>query len=302
MKLDFDKKFYEEIIEKLNDGLYIVDTNRVIKFWNKAAERITGFSAEEVVGSSCSDNILMHVDDEGNSLCRGRCPIVAAFETGEGQEAEVYLHHKDGHRVPVWIRVGLLRDKIGKIIGASELFSDLSSKDAYRLKVAELESIAMLDALTGLPNRYHMEREINSRIEERKRLGVPFGVLFMDIDHFKRFNDTYGHDVGDKVLKMVAQTFISNSRPFDVYARWGGEEFLGVIRNVDLVELEKIGNRMRMLVEESFIMHEGKRLKVTISIGATLFKDDDALESVVKRADTLLYESKNAGRNRITVG
>jgi len=302
VKLDFDKKFYEEIIENLNDGLYIVDTNRVIKFWNKAAERLTGFTAEEVAGSSCSDNILMHVDEEGNSLCKGRCPIVYAFETGKGQEAEVYLHHKDGHRVPVWIRVGLIRDKNGNIIGASELFSDLSSREAYRLKVAELESIAMLDALTGLPNRYYMEREINSRIEERKRLGVPFGILFMDIDHFKHFNDTYGHDVGDKVLKMVAQTFVSNSRPFDVYARWGGEEFLAVIRNVDVVELEKIGNRMRMLVGESFIMHEGKKLKVTISVGATLFQDGDTLESVVKRADTLLYESKNAGRNRITVG
>ncbi|HCD71309.1 MAG TPA: sensor domain-containing diguanylate cyclase, partial [Thermovirga lienii] len=110
------------------------------------------------------------------------------------------------------------------------------------------------------------------------------------------------HEVGDEVLKMLSNTLINNSRPFDVFGRWGGEEFLGVIRNVDQTELSKVAERIRVLVEKSFIVHEGKRLRATISIGATLFQDEDTMESVIKRADDLLYESKRSGRNRVTVG
>ncbi len=302
MEMHFEEDFYREIIDSLNDGLYIVDKDRVIRFWNKAAERITGFAAWEVLGTPCSKDILMHVDEEGNDLCRGMCPLALAMATGKNRDAEVYLHHKKGHRVPVWVRAGVLRNSEGEVVGAVELFSDMTSIEANRLRLMELERLAMLDALTGLPNRRYMEHEIKTRIEERKRLKVPFGVLFMDIDHFKSFNDTHGHEVGDEVLKMLSNTLINNSRPFDVFGRWGGEEFLGVIRNVDQTELSKVAERIRVLVEKSFIVHEGKRLRATISIGATLFQDEDTMESVIKRADDLLYESKRSGRNRVTVG
>jgi len=302
MEMRFEENSYQEILDSLNDGLYILDKDRIIRFWNKAAERITGFPAGEVLGKPCADDILMHVDEEGNDLCKGKCPVALAMATGKDSDAEVYLHHKDGHRVPVWIRVGVLRDQEGNIVGAVELFSDMSSIEANKLRLLELERLAMLDALTGLPNRRYLEHEIKTRIEERKRLKVPFGILFMDIDHFKNFNDTHGHDVGDKVLKMLSNTLINNSRPFDVFGRWGGEEFLGVIRNVDQVELSNIAERIRTLVEKSFIVHKGDKLRATVSIGATLFRDEDTVESVIKRADDLLYESKRSGRNRVTVG
>ena len=94
----------------------------------------------------------------------------------------------------------------------------------------------------------------------------------MDIDHFKKFNDTYGHDVGDQVLKYVANTLLKNSRPFDVMGRWGGEEFVGILRNVGLEQLEELGNRLRMLVESSYIASQDKTLHVTISMGATLMR------------------------------
>jgi len=124
----------------------------------------------------------------------------------------------------------------------------------------------------------------------------------MDIDHFKNFNDTYGHDVGDEVLKFVANTFTSNSRPYDLFGRWGGEEFLGIIRNISEQDLERLGNKVRTLIETSYIIHENEKLHVTISIGATLVKADDNIESLIKRADTLLYKSKAAGRNRLILG
>lgn len=293
---------YARIIENLHDGLYIVDTDRIVRYWNKAAEQISGFSASEVIGKSCSDNILTHVDGEGNSLCTGICPLAATMSDGRSREAEVYMHHKDGHRIPVSVRVSTLTDENEKVIGGIELFMDISSQAANELRVKELEKLALLDNLTQLANRNYIDREIQIKFEERRRFNVPFGVLFMDIDHFKKFNDTYGHDLGDDVLKYVANTFVANARPFDLYGRWGGEEFIGIIPNITAGNLENLGNRMRNLIKDSYIIHSREKLQVTVSVGATIAGENDTLESLIKRADKLLYQSKAAGRNCLTLG
>jgi diguanylate cyclase (GGDEF)-like protein/PAS domain S-box-containing protein len=292
---------FGRIVDNLHDGLYFVDRNRKILYWNKAAEKISGFTAEEVVGKSCSDNMLTHVDADGIELCLGDCPLAASISDREPREAEVYLHHKDGHRIPVSVRVSALTDAEDNVIGGIELFTDITNQHANALRVKELEALALLDRLTQLANRNYIEKEIQSRFEEKKRFNVPFGILFMDIDHFKKVNDTYGHDIGDEVLKFVANTFVANSRPFDSYGRWGGEEFIGIIRNVTCRDLEYIGNRLRLLVENSYIPHQNKKLHVTISIGAAIVNEDDTIESLVKRADILLNKSKAAGRNRLTI-
>ena len=300
--MSLEKDSYERIIENLHDGLYFVDRDRVITYWNKAAKQISGFTANEVVGKSCSDNILTHVDSDGNNLCAGMCPLAATIADGKPREAEIYMHHKDGHRIPVSVRIGTLTDRDGNIIGGVELFTDISNQAANELRVKELEKLALLDNLTQLANRNYIEREIHSRFEEKKRYNMPFGFLFIDIDHFKKFNDIYGHDVGDDVLKFVANTFIINTRPFDLYGRWGGEEFIGVIRNINGKDLELLGNRLRSLIENSYIIHKKEKLYVTISIGATLVNENDTIDSLIKRADTLLYKSKAAGRNCLTIG
>ncbi len=293
---------FVNIIENLYDGLYVVDRNRIITYWNRAAERISGFKAEEVVGHSCSENILTHMDDHGRQLCFGQCPLAKCMSDVRSQEAEVYMHHRDGHRIPVLVRTSVLTDAAGNVAGGIELFTDISNQKANALKVAELEKLALLDALTELANRVCMERELMARIEEKRRLNVPFGLFFIDLDNFKQFNDQYGHDVGDRVLKFVAKTFVANSRPFDIYGRWGGEEFLGIVRNITPENLKMLGERLGQLVQNSYIAYDGQRLCVTISIGATMVNDDDDVESLVKRADRLLYESKHAGRNRLTMG
>ena len=204
--------------------------------------------------------------------------------------------------MPVLVRTGPLKDRAGRVVGGVELFTDLSNILANNSRVRELEQLALLDTLTQLANRAYLQREIEARFEEMRRYGIPFGLLFMDIDFFKRFNDTYGHDVGDAVLKLVANTFTANSRAFDVYGRWGGEEFVGVIRSIDAEDLVVLGNRMRVLVNQSFLMHDEARLGVSISLGATVAKPDDTAESLIKRADQLLYRSKKEGRNRLTLG
>lgn len=300
--MQFDHESCTHILESLHDGLYFVDVNRIITYWNKGAERISGFSAAEVVGRSCADNILTHVDHEGNRLCLGLCPLAASIADGLEREAEVYLHHKDGHRVPVFVRVSPLRDPTGKLLGGVELFTEISSILINNARVQELEKLAMLDTLTQLASRHYLEREISNQFEEMKRFKVPFGILFIDIDHFKKVNDVYGHNVGDEVLRFVATTFSVNSRPFDLYGRWGGEEFIGLVRNTSSDGLVLIGNRLRMMIEHAYILHDNQKLSVNISLGATMATETDTIDSLVKRADSFLYESKKQGRNRLTIG
>ncbi len=297
-----DSVSYGRLVDNLNDGLYIVDRDRIIQYWNKAAERISGFTSAEVVGKSCSDNILTHVDCSGNCLCREMCPLAMTMIDGAARESEIYLHHKDGHRIQVSVRSSTITDESGGVIGAAELFTDISNLRYNELKVKELEEMALLDNLTRLANRHYIEKDLAGCFEEKKRIDFPFGILFMDIDHFKEFNDTYGHDVGDLVLKCVADTLVKNARPFDLIGRWGGEEFIGILRNVSLMQLEDFGNRLRILVESSYIQAEHDKLHVTVSIGATLVCSDDTMDTIIKRADTLMYESKRLGRNCLTLG
>jgi diguanylate cyclase (GGDEF)-like protein len=230
------------------------------------------------------------------------CPLAASIVDGKPREAEIYMHHKDGHRIPVSVRISPLTDREGTIIGGIELFTDISNQAANTLRVKELEKLALLDQLTQLANRNYVEREIQNRFEEKKRFNVPFGILFMDIDHFKKVNDRYGHAVGDDVLKFVAKTFTANARPFDLFGRWGGEEFLGIIRNISSEDLGLLGNKLRSLIENSYIVRENEKLRVTISIGATSVSENDTIDSLIKRADVLLYKSKTEGRNRLTLG
>ncbi len=295
-----NQKTCHKIIDNIQDGLYFVDLNRVITFWSKAAEHITGFSAEEVMGRPCFDNILTHVDSQGISLCNGNCPLEATMHDGEGREAELVLHHKSGHRVPVSVRTNTLTDQNNTIIGGLELFTDISSHIAAKERISELKKLALLDKLTHLANRHYITSEIGTCFEEMKRFNMSFGILFMDVDNFKSFNDTYGHDVGDSMLKLIAKTLASNSRPYDLFGRWGGEEFVGIIRNIGNKNLERLANRARFLVESSYKMINKKRLHATISVGATLAIDNDTIESLFSRADTAMYKSKDTGRNRVT--
>ncbi len=297
--MDFDIR---DLIENLHDGIYFVDLERKIFRWNKSAETITGYPKSRVLGSCCADNLLMHVDSDGNKLCVDMCPLAQTMKDGQTREAEAYLHHRDGHRVPVWIRTTPLRDGQGQIMGAAELFSDLSQKEATALRLKELEQLTLLDSLTQLANRRYLESEIKSRLSESIRCGLRFGVLFFDVDHFKQFNDTFGHEAGDLALQAISRTLTSTARSYDLYGRWGGEEFVGVIRNVDRQGLLAIGERCRKMVEHTQVDLGSNRQQVTISIGASVAEPGDDIHALIKRADQLMYQSKAGGRNRITIG
>ena len=299
--MNFDSNTVVSILDNLYDGLYITSLDRQITFWNSAAERITGFSATEVIGRRCAENILNHIDKHGTRLCESLCPLAYTMIDGQAQEQDVYLHHKDGHRLPVSVRTTPLRDQQGQIIGGIELFTDLSNRQATELRMKELQDLALLDQLTQIANRVYLERELKSRLEEKRRMKIPFGVIFIDIDHFKQINDSFGHDIGDEAIKLVARNLAANARPFDIFGRWGGDEFLGIIRNVTFPNLERLAERLRVLIEESFLDKINPPLQVTVSVGATLANEEENIPQMLKRADALLYHSKHNGRNRVNV-
>lgn len=241
----------------------------------------------------------MHVDGQGVLLCKDLCPLAATMQDGVERTSDVYLRHRDGHRVSVNIRITPLRNERGEITGGVEVFADNSQKLSAIARMEAFEKLAYLDPLTGTANRRYAEIALHARHEEFQRYGWPFGVVFIDIDRFKCINDECGHAAGDEVLKMVAKTLMNSARSFDVVARWGGDEFIAVIANVEKEQLIAAARRFRTLVEQSS-RFSGPVQQVTISVGVTLARSDDTEATVLERADRFLYTSKTAGKNRVT--
>jgi diguanylate cyclase (GGDEF)-like protein/PAS domain S-box-containing protein len=297
------KNFYKDIVDNLYDGIYFVDRDRVITYWNKGAERITGYTAAQTLGRSCRDNLLNHVTASGVQLCQDHCPMAAVMEDGQEREAEVFLHHANGHRLPVVVRATALRDEAGAIIGAIETFSNNTKViDAHR-KLREMRQVARIDPLTGIGNRRYLEGRLSAAGAEFQNNASPAGLLFMDVDHFKQFNDTYGHNMGDQVLRMVAQTIRHTLRATDTVGRWGGEEFIAILYDLrDENSLRAVAEKVRSLVGHSKLNASEQGLAVTISIGGTLLRAEDTPDSFINRADELMYQSKQAGRDCVTIG
>jgi diguanylate cyclase (GGDEF)-like protein len=183
-----------------------------------------------------------------------------------------------------------------------EIFTDNAPWLEVRQRLIDMEQMALLDHLTQLPNRRHMDDQLEARLAEFKRFAWPFGILMLDIDHFKQVNDTYGHETGDDVLRMIGRNLVANARPFDMTGRWGGEEFLTIIRNVDIVTVNMVAERYRVLISQSFVPKDPEPIRVTVTIGATLAVLEDDRQTLVERADNLLYEGKRLGRNRVVSG
>ena len=291
----------EEIFDSLFEGAYIVDNERKIVFWNKGAEKITGFKKEEVLGKNCHDNILNHVTADGTLLCFGGCPLHNSILTGNENNAAVFLHHKDGHRVPIKVKTVPFYEN-GVIKGAIEFFKDYSKKIEWANTIEILNSVASQDHLTGLYNRRYFEAFIDSKLGELKNFDLSFGIAFFDIDDFKYINDTYGHLLGDEVLKVIAKTAINSTRGNDIVCRWGGEEFVVVFLEIDESQLENLAERLRNLIENSSLRASESKIKFTVSVGATMARTDDTIESLVARADKLMYKSKQNGKNQSTLG
>jgi diguanylate cyclase (GGDEF)-like protein/PAS domain S-box-containing protein len=293
-----DKEFYRDLLDQISDGVYFVTRDRHITYWNRGAESITGFGAEEVLGRSCSEGILRHITDSGCQLCLHGCPLAGVMTDGRPREAHVYLHHKDGQRVPVTVRGHALLNPQGAIVGSAEVFSPrMSNAYAGQRQVGKNE---LLDPVTGLPPRRLGELNLQTLMRAVADRVTTLGVLFIDADHFKNINDTLGHKTGDHVLRMVAQSTANGLRRDDIPIRWGGDEFLVLLPGIDRVGLQATAERVRVLVENSWIQDGQSQARVSVSIGATMALPTESVDDLVDRSDRLMYASKHAGRNRGT--
>lgn len=296
-----DPSFYKELLDHMSDGVYFVDRDRRILYWNEGAYRLTGYTAEELVGRRCQDDTLCHVDTAGHRLCQDGCPLTASVNDGGAHEAQVFLRHKQGRRVPVAVRVQPVLAADGTIAGAVEIFSDDSVLRAARRKTEQMKRLAFLDPLTQLPNRRYLEMSLQTALSEYQMHHDPFGVLVIDLDRFKAINDGFGHATGDRALQEVAKTLSGALRSTDIVGRWGGDEFIAVLPHVDSETLRALAERCRVLVAQtSFPSIDGSPVSVSVSIGGTLPCADDTAEGLIKRADELMYQSKTSGRGRVS--
>lgn len=177
------------------------------------------------------------------------------------------------------------------------LIESLSSQAAIALKNSqlfeEIKSLSLFDPLTGLANRRMMDIQLNDILVKAKRYENGFFILMLDIDHFKEYNDTFGHDAGDKVLKEIGVIFKKSVRKSDLVARYGGEEFLIAISDTQKESAVTLAERIRKKIENE--------TNVTISIGISYFRKELKIEKIIREADKALYKAKEQGRNRLVI-
>jgi diguanylate cyclase (GGDEF)-like protein len=155
--------------------------------------------------------------------------------------------------------------------------------------------------LTEIGNRRYLQIKLSSALHEFHQHKLECGLLFIDTDRFKPINDNYGHKTGDVALRLISNTMRYNLRDTDAIGRWGGDEFLAILFGVEEAGLAATAHKLRILVENAQLPFGAEKIKLTVSIGATLIRLDDTPESVIERADKLMYRSKQAGGNCVTM-
>lgn len=286
------------VFDNLSDGVYLVNLERRIVYWNRAAEEITGYSAEEVLGRSCRD-VLAHTDETGQPICGPRCPLLSAQRTGEPQLGQVWFRHKDGRQMPTSVRTTPFLSADGECVGMVEVFTDNALKKALVERARELEDLAYLDPLTGIGNRRYAQRMLEQSWQNWRRRGRQFGVAFLDLDYFKQINDMMGHEAGDEVLRTVCRALSESLRSVDFLGRWGGDELVAIIQDVDTTDLYGVLDRCLRTCHSTVMTLSGVRFPISLSIGIAGIEGAESPGDMLALADARLYEAKRSGRDRV---
>jgi len=295
------------ILDVVSDGVYVTTAERQIVFWSKGAERITGYSSDEVLNRHCYDNILVNTDVLGKNLCFDGCPLQKCIETGERQEAkEVFLKRKDGERLAVYIKTLVL--KVGDQQYGVEVFGELRSVPGSSLaeRLKQLSDASIVDDLTGLYNRHYIDTILDQQYGLFKRHFQRFGLAMIDVDKFRNINDTFGRSAGDEVLKFVASVVRRTMRSMDFLARFGDDEFIVVCPLVELAGVEKLGQRIVELVHHSVLSSAASQtntIEVSVSVGGSIvdYKDKSAGD-VISRAQEAISRVKRDGGDWYALG
>lgn len=294
-ELEVSTSRFRSVVDAAYDAIITMDQQHCITLFNRAAENLFGYSAVDMIGHPITEllperyraNHSQYVHQFARSPVRSR---------QMDERNRVYGLHRDGTLLPVEIAISKIN--VGGLIEFTAVIRDIA--DRVRL-MDLLQKQAVTDELTGLPNR----REFTDTVESILFTDKTLSVFILDIDFFKKINDTYGHDIGDEVLRVLAKVVMGADRHIDVFARWGGEEFVAAMPGLDVHAAQAIAEELRVTIEQHNFTHAwrlGKPVPFTVSIGVTerLPGERDVTE-IVKRADQALYRAKEGGRNRVEV-
>lgn len=272
-------------------GFVITDTNAHIEWANPAFTQLTGFTIDEALGRRPAELV-----SSGLQSPEFYKALWTTIKAGRIWRGELINRRKDESLYHESLTIAPVSDERGEIKHFVAIKDDISERKRLEAKLIEL---ARTDPLTGLANRRALMENLTAELDRMRRHARPLSVLMLDIDFFKRVNDQHGHAAGDRVLKVVANLLRDNVRTTDALGRIGGEEFAIATVETDGDAARELAERIRAAVATTPIGTGSHPIRVTISVGIAVARDDDTADSVLSRADTALYAAKAAGRNRI---
>nr|WP_273204649.1 sensor domain-containing diguanylate cyclase [Marinobacter subterrani] len=272
------------------------DPQWTMLFVSQGCARLTGYAPEELIENRVASYASL-MDEEDNE--RVYCEVKAALANNESFSVEYSLTRKDGRRIWVWERGRGVEEDDGTVV-LEGIVLDIS--DRKRLE-SELEEMATRDPLTGLLNRREMSKVLDDELERAQRYQRPMAVLWIDFDHFKDVNDTYGHAAGDSVLRAISRLLLESVRSVDSIGRFGGEEFLIVLPEMDLEEARDTAERLRRKVAEApQPLGDGRSAPLTISVGIAVYPEHgQTAAALCAAADKAMYLAKDRGRNCVAM-
>lgn len=277
-----DPETCRNILESLQTGVCVVDLQNKIVFWSDGAERITGYLRHEAVGRCRAGNMLLSPDQKNPQARVEECPAEAAIRNSQPVEAATSLHHKAGHRVPLYIRAVPVRDAHGSIIGAVESFED----DQQPAGFEEREDCLLpgfADEVTGIANHAMMQSHLRETLGTFAELRVPFGILCLRLEGLAQFRSNFSPHAASALLRVFAQTLTSALWHTDFVGRWSDDQFLVILNGCSEYDLHSVRERVRKMVANDGVEWWGEKRTLPVSIGHTSATPGDAIETMLAR-------------------
>lgn len=292
-QLEVSTSRFRSVVDAAYDAIVTIDQSQRITLFNRAAENLFGHDQAEMIGQPL-EALLPEAYRRDHQAYVHQFAHSPVHSRQMDERNRVYGQHRDGSRIPVEIAISKI--SVNGLIEFTAVIRDITDR-VHLMDLLQLR--AATDELTGLPNR----REFTEVAEELMRSPKGLSLFILDVDHFKAVNDTYGHDRGDEVLRLLAKVGATAVRHNDVFARLGGEEFVALLPGADLEQAHTIAERLRATLAGQEFEHtwkDGDAIPFTVSIGvATRSARDPDVGAILKRADEALYKAKGAGRNRV---
>jgi diguanylate cyclase (GGDEF)-like protein/PAS domain S-box-containing protein len=293
-----DPDVYRTLLDSIPTGVYLVDRESKVVLFNSAAERITGYLRQDILGRSCKDDFLGHADADNMEISGDATPLAVVLRDGKPVNRELSLRRKSGERVPVRSQAALVRDAHGKVIGAVESFEEVQPSENWSRRRDKLAEFGCLDQASGVLNHGMVESHLREMLATYAEHPVPFSILCIGIDDLEKLKATHGPGALALVLRAVGQTLENSLRPTDFIGRWQENEFLAILSECKADEVIFVGARLGRMVRQSRIEWWGDMLNVSISMGAADVLPGDTVAKMMNRAEIGLRESIAKGGNQ----